>query len=99
VLAYFARSGDLLMTLISAAALRGAFKVRYVHARAELVIPKCTVGLMERPERIIVIAAGSLFGFFHAGVWFLAVTTHLTAFHRVFYTRRAVNAPQEREFD
>jgi len=87
------------MALVSAAALRGAFKVRYGRARAELVIPKCTVGLMERPERITLIAAGSRFGFFHVAAWSLAVTTRLTAFHRVFYTRRAIKAPQERGFD
>jgi CDP-diacylglycerol---glycerol-3-phosphate 3-phosphatidyltransferase len=92
VLAYFARQGDLLLTLVSAVALCGAFLVSYVRARAELVIPKCAVGLMERPERIIILAAGSIFGFFHAAVWFLAVTTHITALHRILYTRKAVHA-------
>jgi len=94
VLAYFARQGDLLMTLISAATLCGAFLVSYVRARAELVIPKCAVGLMERPERIIVLAAGSLFGFLNAAVWVLCVTTHLTALHRIVFTRKAVKASQ-----
>jgi CDP-diacylglycerol--glycerol-3-phosphate 3-phosphatidyltransferase len=92
VLAYYARQGDLLMTLVSAVVLCGAFLVSYVRARAELVIPKCAVGLMERPERIIVLAAGSLFGLLAAAVWFLAVTTHITALHRIFFTRRTANA-------
>jgi len=99
VLAYFARNGDLLMTLVSATALCGAFMVSYVRARAELVIPNCAVSLMERPERIIVLAAGSLFGFFHAAVWFLAVTTHLTALHRILHTYRTGKAPQDKPFD
>jgi len=49
---------------------------------------------MERPERIIVLAAGSIFGFFHAALYFLAVTTHITALHRIFFTRKAAKASQ-----
>ncbi|MCD6306792.1 MAG: CDP-alcohol phosphatidyltransferase family protein [Deltaproteobacteria bacterium] len=95
VLAYFVREQDTLMTLVSAVVLCGAFLISYIRARAELVVPKCAVGLMERPERIIVLAAGSLFGFLHAAVWFLAVTTHITALHRIIFTRNAVKASQQ----
>ncbi|RLB28362.1 MAG: hypothetical protein DRH11_17460 [Deltaproteobacteria bacterium] len=67
----------------------------YVRARAELVIPKCDVGLMERPERIILLGAGSILGFFNVALWLLALLTHLTAFHRVYFTykthRRSVD--------
>lgn len=89
ILAHFAARGNFSMTLLTAAILCGAFMISYVRARAELVIPKCEVGLMERPERIIVLAAGSLFGLFEAALWFLAVATHLTALHRIFYARVA----------
>ncbi|MBW1780358.1 MAG: CDP-alcohol phosphatidyltransferase family protein [Deltaproteobacteria bacterium] len=92
VLALFAREGDFLMTSISAITLCGAFLVSYIRARAELIIPKCAVGLMERPERIIVLAAGSLFGFFHVALWFLAVATHMTALYRIVYTHEAAKA-------
>jgi CDP-diacylglycerol--glycerol-3-phosphate 3-phosphatidyltransferase len=95
VLAYFAREGDLLMTLISAVSLCGAFLVSYVRARAELVIPTCAVGLMERPERIIVLAAGSIFGFLDVAIWFICITTHITALHRIIFTRQAVNTSQQ----
>jgi len=97
VLAYFAREGDLLMTLVSATTLVGAFMVSYVRARAELVILKCAVGVMERPERIIVLAGGSIFGFLHAAVWFLAITTHITALHRIIFTRESVRSAQQQE--
>jgi CDP-diacylglycerol--glycerol-3-phosphate 3-phosphatidyltransferase len=95
VLAYFAREGNLLMTLISAITLCGAFLVSYVRARAELVIPKCAVGLMERPERIIVLAAGSIFGLLNAAMWFLCIATHLTALHRILFTRRTVRGSKQ----
>ncbi len=94
VLIYFARQGDLLMVVVSAVMLCGAFMVSYARARAERIVPSCAVGLMERPERIIVLAAGSLFGFFAAAVCFLAVATHITALHRIFFTRKAVHTSQ-----
>ena len=86
LLAHFASNGDLGTTLLVLAVILGAFMVSYVRARAELVIPKCDVGLMERPERIILLAAGSLFGFLEIALWALAVLTHLTAFHRIVHT-------------
>jgi CDP-diacylglycerol--glycerol-3-phosphate 3-phosphatidyltransferase len=95
VLAYFAREGDLLMTLISAVTLCGTFLVSYIRARAELIIPKCAVGLMERPERIIVLAAGSIFGFLNVAIWFICITTHITALHRIIFTRRVVKTSQQ----
>lgn len=88
VLAYFAGKADILMTLLTAVVLCGAFLISYVRARAETIIAKCDVGLMERPERIILLAAGSIFGCLHAALWVLAITTHLTALYRIYYTRR-----------
>ncbi len=86
ILAHFAASGDLWRTLLVLAVILGAFQVSYVRARAELVIPKCDVGLMERAERIVLLAAGSLSGFLDAALWGLALLTHLTAFYRIYYT-------------
>ncbi len=98
VLAYFAAKADVLMTVLTAVVICGAFLISYVRARAELVIDKCSVGLMERPERIILLAAGSIFGFLHAALWVLAVTTHITALYRIDYTRReAARASLEQE--
>ena len=89
VLAYFAENSDLGMTLLVLVILFGAFMVSYARARAELVIPKCDVGLLERPERIIILAAGSIFGFLEAALWFLAVFTHITTGYRIYYTYRS----------
>ena len=88
VLALFAKTGDFGRVILVLAILCGAFMVSYVRARAELVIPKCDVGLLERPERIIILAAGSIFNFFDVALWILAVFTHITACYRVFYTFR-----------
>jgi CDP-diacylglycerol--glycerol-3-phosphate 3-phosphatidyltransferase len=89
VLAHFAGNSEFGMTIVVLIILCGAFMVSYVRARAELVIPKCDVGLLERPERIIILAAGSIFCFLEAALWFLAVFTHVTAGYRIYYTRRS----------
>jgi CDP-diacylglycerol--glycerol-3-phosphate 3-phosphatidyltransferase len=86
VLAFFGRTGDFEGVILVLAIIFGAFMVSYVRARAELVIPKCDVGLLERPERIIILAAGSIFSFFEAALWILAVFTHVTACYRIYYT-------------
>jgi phosphatidylglycerophosphate synthase len=46
--------------LLVLAALAGSFLVSYTKARAEALGIGCEVGLMERPERIIVLVAGAL---------------------------------------
>ncbi len=94
ILAYFSKQGDFGMTLLLLIIICGTFLVSYVRARAELAIPECAVGIMERPERILLLAAGSIFGFFHAALWLLAIATHVTALHRIFHTRNVLKALQ-----
>jgi phosphatidylglycerophosphate synthase len=89
LLAHFAAAGDLLHTLLVLVVIMGAYQISYIRARAELVIPRCDVGLMERPERIILLGAGSLFGFVVPALWLLAFLTHLTAFYRIYFTFKA----------
>ena len=86
VLCMFSRMGNMTGTILSVLILSGAFLVSYVRARAELVIPRCSVGLMERSERIILLAAGSLAGLLIPALWALAILTHATAIHRIHYT-------------
>jgi CDP-diacylglycerol--glycerol-3-phosphate 3-phosphatidyltransferase len=88
LLAYFSKEGDLKYTLVLLVILSGSLLTSYVRARAELFIEKCAVGLMERAERIILLAAGAIFGFIDLALWLLAVLTHLTAFYRIWYTYR-----------
>ncbi|RJP75369.1 MAG: CDP-alcohol phosphatidyltransferase family protein [Candidatus Abyssobacteria bacterium SURF_17] len=65
----------------------GTLLVPYVRARAETVIEKCDVGLAERAERVIIFAGGLIVGAEVAVLWILALLTHLTVIHRLFYTR------------
>jgi phosphatidylglycerophosphate synthase len=52
--------------------------VSYTQARAELVVPSFRVGLFERGERILVLAAGALSGFLVAALWIVAIGSTAT---------------------
>ena len=78
--------------LLVLAALAGSFLVSYAKARAEALGANCNVGLMERPERFIVLVAGALLGLLVPALWVLAVLTLLTAAQRVLHVRRSMKS-------
>ena len=74
-------------------ALSGSLMVSYVRARAEGLGEDCKVGFMQRPERLVGLALGGLYG--HEGLVFvlvvLAVTTNYTVIERLAYIRNKMN--------
>ncbi len=89
---YYAAAGDEWKTLTAAVVLSGSFLVSYVKARAQSLGENCDVGLMERPERMLLLALGYLVGGYGgwAALLLLAVFSHITALQRVFYARKAL---------
>lgn len=73
--------------LLVLAALVGSFLVSYTKARAEALGVSCEVGLMERPERFIVLVAGALLGLLVPALWVLATLTLVTAGQRILHVR------------
>lgn len=73
------------MVLVWVAAF-GSFMTSYARARAESLIPRCTVGLLERPERIVLIIVGAIANRMVAVLWVIAVLSNVTALQRVIYT-------------
>ncbi len=73
------------MVLVWVAAF-GSFMPSYARARAESLIPKCDVGFMERPERIVLLIIGLLANRVVAALWLIAVLANLTALQRVVFT-------------
>jgi CDP-diacylglycerol---glycerol-3-phosphate 3-phosphatidyltransferase len=73
------------MVLVWVAAF-GSFMTSYARARAEGLIPRCTVGLLERPERIVLLVVGALTNRMVAVLWIIAVLSNVTAVQRVVYT-------------
>jgi CDP-diacylglycerol--glycerol-3-phosphate 3-phosphatidyltransferase len=74
-----------LMVLVWVAAF-GSFMTSYARARAESLIPRCPVGLMERPERVVLIIAGALLNRMVAVLWVIAILSNVTAIQRIVYT-------------
>ena len=86
ILTFFVLRGDNDSALLVLLVLSGSFLTSYIRAKSELIISKCDTGLIQRPERIIILALGSLLNYLNEALWFLAVSTHLTAFYRIYYT-------------
>lgn len=87
---YFGKWGNERVMLLSMAALLGSLLVSYVRARAEGLDVDCKVGLLTRMERVVIILAMLLTGWIEAGLWILAIGTHLTVVQRVWHVRQAL---------
>lgn len=57
---YLIFQGYLLGSILTFMALMGSFMVSYVRARAEGIGLECKVGLMQRPERVVLTALGAI---------------------------------------
>jgi CDP-diacylglycerol--glycerol-3-phosphate 3-phosphatidyltransferase len=88
LLFWFYREQDRLHLVVALTALMGSVMVSYTRARAESIIGSCAVGLMERPERLVVLIAFSLLGKVMPALWILAVGANLTALRRIIHTWR-----------
>jgi len=96
---YFAHQTDMLFEEITGwFSLTGSLMVSYTKARAEAVGVNCRIGIMQRPERMIVliiatILTGLFDNFLIAGVslFLLALFSNITALQRIFYTRNKMN--------
>jgi CDP-diacylglycerol--glycerol-3-phosphate 3-phosphatidyltransferase len=86
ILLFYVLRGSMGTVVLASVVLIGTALVPYVRARAEGVIEKCTVGLLERPERIVLLAAGAIFDVMVPILWILAVLTHVTVIQRIHYT-------------
>lgn len=83
---YYALNRDIYMVTLCAITSVGFVLIPYTRARAERFINHCNVGIMERAERVLLIAAGCCFNLMKPVFWILAIFTHLTVFQRIYYT-------------
>ncbi len=78
-------SENMYLLLLSLFAIAGSFLVSYSKARAESLGIECNVGILERPERSIILIVSLLSGFVEVGIALIAIGSHLTALQRIFY--------------
>jgi len=74
--------------LLSLVSLVGSFLVSYAKARAEGLGISCNIGIMERPERIVLLAIGAITGYIIPVLWIMSALTHITVIQRILHTRR-----------
>ncbi len=86
LLVYYASINRFFYIVLTAIVMAGSVMVSYTRARAECTIPKCKVGFLERPERIVLIIIGALFDRMAPVLWVIAVLSNLTVIHRMIYT-------------
>src|SRR2546427_6089363 len=86
LLVYYAWIGRFFYIVLTAIVMTGSVMVSYTRARAECTIPKCKVGFLERPERVVLIIIGALFDRLAPVLWVIALFSNLTVVHRMIYT-------------
>src|SRR5215475_7006768 len=86
LLVYYASINRFFYIVLTAIVMTGSVMVSYSRARAENSIPKCKVGFLERPERVVLIIIGALFLRMAQVLWVIAVLSNLTVVHRMIYT-------------
>src|SRR5436853_468854 len=104
LMVFYARATEFHSTLnvfLAGAAMMGSVMVSYASARAESLIPKCDVGFLRRPERVVLLIIGGLSthpgsqNFFAnrmpAVLWILAVGSYWTFAHRMYHTWYELN--------
>jgi len=85
LLIHYLKKGDPDLVILTFFVSIGTALIPYVRARAEALSLPCSIGLMERAERIILLSAGALFGWMGLVLWVLAILTHFTVLHRIYY--------------
>lgn len=86
LLVYYASINRFFYIVLTAVVMTGSVMISYARARAECTIPKCKVGFLERPERVVLIIIGALFNHMAPVLWVIAVLSNVTVIHRMIYT-------------
>src|SRR5262249_52313837 len=86
LLVYYASINPFFYIVLTALVMTGSGMVSYTRARAENTIPKCKVGFLERPERVVLLIIGALWDRMAPVLWVLAVMSNVTVIHRMLYT-------------
>jgi CDP-diacylglycerol--glycerol-3-phosphate 3-phosphatidyltransferase len=85
MLAFALGRGDATMAVLVNLAIVTSVLVSYIRARAEGLGVRGTVGLMTRPERVVVLAVGLLAGFPTVALGVIAAGSAATAAHRFLH--------------
>jgi len=85
ILIHYLIKEDSGLVILTSFVSMGTVLIPYVRAKAEALEVPCTIGLMERAERIILLSIGALFQWMEPVLWILAILTHFTVLQRIYY--------------
>jgi CDP-diacylglycerol--glycerol-3-phosphate 3-phosphatidyltransferase len=85
---HFSTIGARQETVLAVVALFGSLAVSYTRARAEGLGLTCSVGILTRAERIVLLTVGLAAGLPLLTLWVLAILTHITAIQRIVHVYR-----------
>ncbi len=80
----------------------GALMVSYTRSKAEALGVKCSVGLFQRPERVVYLGFAGILGhtMLYWVVWLLAIFSNLTVIQRMFHVYSVAHGvPLEKQDD
>jgi len=86
----FSLEGAAVDAALAVIALLTGTLVSYVRARAEGLGVTCKVGVLTRAERVVLIAAGLVFGFLPLAVYVLICLSLVTVWQRIGHTSRVL---------
>ena len=95
LLVFYAERGAQWESALVLATAAASYMVSYVRARAEGLGVDCEVGLMQRPQRVVLLGAGMIAGqWWLPAVWLalavVAALSAVTAVHRTIHAHRAL---------
>jgi CDP-diacylglycerol---glycerol-3-phosphate 3-phosphatidyltransferase len=88
IFVHFLRQNDFFYSVVTFVAAIGTAIIPYARARAEAASLPCKTGMLERPERLIIVLAALFFNVLDYAMIILAILTHVTAIQRIVYVRR-----------
>ena len=99
LMVWLLQRGDSLLLLASYLGIVGSFMVSYTRARAEGIGVGGEVGLLPRPERILLLALALILHQWLLApiLWLLAVLTNATAVQRMIHVKRELDRVQREE--
>ncbi len=81
---YSGVEGSRIEVMLIVVIIIGSLMVSYTRARAEALNVECKAGILQRPERVILLIAGLLIGWMQPVLWLMAILTNISAIQRIY---------------
>ena len=85
LLAFYSGSSQSTEMVLVYCVLAGSFMVSYLRAKGESLNIQCAVGIMTRPERLVVLILGLITGFVIQALSLILILTFVTSVHRYIH--------------